>query len=335
VLGQTSREQRQPFIEKNHQQLSVRRQCELLQVNRGALYYETKDKGLDDIGLLNEIRDIWDRYPFYGYRRITVELKRKGYLVNRKRIQRIMKLGGICAIYPGPNTSRRNRLHAVHPYLLKQMQISEPNQVWMVDITYLRMRSGFVYLVAFIDVYSRYIVGWHISTTLETTFCKDVLKSALLIAHPEIVNSDQGCQFTSEEWVGFLIENKIKISMTGKGRCKDNIYIERFWRSLKREEFYLNDYGSIKELKKAIAVYMEFYNHKRPHQSLSYQTPASLYFEASEAIIDDFPGALPQTPGYLWTQCKFSENKVAGDLTPTTLHRVTVIGVPACSVIKF
>jgi putative transposase len=288
VLEQTPREQRQQFVDASHETLSLRRQCELLQVNRSALYYRPKGEDADDISMLNEIRDVWERYPFYGYRRITKELRRKGYVVNHKRVQRLMKTAGICAIYPGPNTSRRNKQHIIHPYLLKDLVITRPNQVWMVDIIYLRMEGGFVYLVALIDVYSRYIVGWGLSTTLETAFCMDALKSAMSMAHPKIVNSDQGCQFTSDEWVTFLKDNEIQISMTGKGRCIDNVYIERFWRTVKREEFYLNDYASIKALKQAIAEYMAFYNNRRPHQSLGYLTPANLYFNEAPAAVVGF-----------------------------------------------
>jgi putative transposase len=244
------------------------------------LYYKEKPADIDDIDLLNVIRDIWERYPFFGYRRITKELRNNHQIkVNRKRVQRLMVWGGIQAIHPGPNTSKRNKLHAVHKYLLRDIEITRPNQAWMVDITYLRMPSGFMYLVALIDVYSRYIVGWALSNTLETEFCIDALKSGLEFGTPEIVNSDQGSQFTSDDWIDFLREWDIKISMTGKGRCTDNIYIERFWRSFKREEFYLNDYESVKELKKAIGAYIEFYNKRRWHQSLDYKTPAAVYFE--------------------------------------------------------
>jgi len=243
------------------------------------LYYQGKPPDIDDVELLNMIRDVWMRYPFYGYRRITKELRGNSILVNRKRVQRLMALGGIHAIYPGPNTSRRNQLHAVYPHLLKGLCITKANQVWQVDITYLRMGQGFMYLVALIDVYSRYVVGWSVSNTLDTSFCVESLNSGLRLAIPDIVNSDQGCQFTSEEWIEALKEKQIKISMTGKGRCLDNIYIERFWRSFKQEEFYLNDYQNVRELKKAIAEYMEFYNHKRWHQSLGYKKPADVYFD--------------------------------------------------------
>jgi putative transposase len=251
----------------------------LLGLNRSTLYYKEKPADIDDIDLLNAIRDIWERYSFYGYRRITKQLRFNGIKVNRKRVQRVMAWGGIRAIYPGPNTSRRNKLHAVHPYLLRNLSITRPNQVWMVDITYLRMPNGYMYLVALIDVYSRYVVSWSLSNTLDTDFCIDALKSGLADAQPEIINSDQGCQFTSDDWISYLREWNIKISMTGKGRCLDNIYIERFWRSFKCEEFYLNEYGSVKELKNAISAYIKFYNQRRWHQSLEYKTPASVYFE--------------------------------------------------------
>lgn len=250
----------------------------MLGLNRSTLYYQEQAVARDDIDVLNAIRDVWERYPFYGYRRITKELRANGYSVNRKRVQRLMVWGEIQAIYPGPNTSRRNKLHAVHPYLLRDLAITHANQAWMVDITYLRMANGFMYVVALIDVHSRYIVSWSLSNTLDTEFCIDALKIGLEQAQPEIINSDQGCQFTSEDWIHILREWGIKISMTGKGRCRDNIYIERFWRSFKREEFYLNEYGSIKELRQAISVYIEFYNQRRWHQSLGYKTPAEVYF---------------------------------------------------------
>ena len=278
-MGQIPREQRRELIELAPDKLSTRRCCDLLGLNRSTLYYKEKPASIDDIDLLNMIRDIWERWSFYGYRKITRELRARGMMVNRKRVQRLMVWGGIRALYPGPNTSHRNKLHAVYPYLLRDLEITHVNQVWMVDITYLRTPGGFMYLVALIDVYSRYVVSWSLSNTLDTDFCMDALKSALADAYPEIINSDQGCQFTSDDWVNYLREWKIKISMTGKGRCKDNIYIERFWRSFKCEEFYLNEYGSVKELRESILAYIEFYNQKRWHQALDYKTPASVYFE--------------------------------------------------------
>lgn len=259
-------------------QLSLRKRCGLLGINRSTLYYKKTVIAIDDTTLLNEIRDVWLKWPFYGFRRITRELRHKGIAVNRKRVQRLMKLGGICALYPGPKTSLKNKAHAIYSYLLSGMTIVRPNQVWMTDITYLKMGAGFMYLVAIIDVYSRFVVGWSLSNTLDTFSCLDALAQALDKAIPEILNSDQGCQFTSENWTKALAENKIKISMTGKGRCRDNIYIERFWRSLKQEEFYLKDYESVPLLKKAVSQYIEFYNTQRWHQSLGYKRPADVYF---------------------------------------------------------
>lgn len=279
-MEQIPGEQRRKLIDVAPQELSIRQCCDLLGVNRSTLYYKEKPVDIDDVDLLNTIRDIWERYPFYGYRRITKELKANhGLKVNRKRVQRLMAWGEIQAIHPGPNTSKRNKLHAIHKYLLRDVRITHVNQAWMVDITYLRMPDGFMYLVALIDVYSRYVVGWSLSNTLETNFCIDALKSGFEHAIPEMINSDQGSQFTSDDWINFLREWDVKISMTGKGRCSDNIYIERFWRSLKREEIYLNEYKSVKELRKAINAYIEFYNQRRWHQSLDYKTPASVYFE--------------------------------------------------------
>lgn len=279
MLEQTPRQQREELVDVKHAELSLRRQCELLQINRSMLYYKEKMVDAGDLDLLNEIREIWERYPFYGYRRIREELKNKGHVINHKRVQRLMYLGKIQALYPGPNTSRRNKLEGIYPYLLSKLSITEPNKVWMVDITYLRLDGGFMYLVALIDVHSRYIVSWSLSNTLETSSCLEALKKGLVYAIPEIINSDQGCQFTSEDWVDFIEKNGIKISMTGKGRCLDNVYIERFWRSFKYENFYLNEYNSVQELRDGISNYVEFYNQRRWHQSLDYKTPADVYFE--------------------------------------------------------
>lgn len=256
----------------------MRRQCELLKVNRSTVYYQPAPISKNDVLLMNEIRECWERYPFYGYRRITKALQSVGHFVNRKRIQRLMQLMGLKAIFPGPKTSIKNKSHAVYPYLLKNLAITQPNQAWMVDITYLKLGHGFMYLVALIDVHSRFVVSWALSNTLHTDFCIEALDNGFKQAMPEIVNSDQGCQFTSEDWIERLKACGIKISMTGKGRCLDNIYIERFWRSLKYEEIYLNDYDSVSDLKKSVAEYIEFYNHKRFHQSLDYKTPAEVYF---------------------------------------------------------
>jgi putative transposase len=258
--------------------LSMRKQCELLTLNRSTLYYEAVPAKQDDVELMNVIRDIWEKRPFYGYRRITPSLLVMGYTVGYKRVKRLMKEAGIKAIYPGPNTSRRHHKAIVRPYLLKDWVPIAANGAWMVDITYLRLAQGFVYLVALIDVHSRYVVGWELSNTMSTTFCLEAFNMAKKLGTPVVVNTDQGSQFTSEAWLKSLTEKGILVSMTGKGRCLDNVYIERFWRSVKQEEFYLNEYTSVKALRQAIAQYIEFYNNERFHQSLEYQTPASVYF---------------------------------------------------------
>ncbi len=263
--------------------LSLMKRCELLGINRSRLYYEKKAKANDEIWLMNLIRDIWLKYQFYGYRKVTRELKVVyGKTVNRKRVQRLMKVLGIEALYPKPKTSLAIQDHHKYPYLLKGLKIERVNQVFMVDITYLRLGNGFVYLTALIDVYSRYIAGWHLGEALTTECCLKALEKALKKAKPEIINSDQGCQFTSELWVTTLMKAQIKISMDGKGRCHDNIYIERFWRSIKYEAIYLNEYDDFDELKKGVDHYIKFYNSKRYHQSLNYETPENVYFKYSE-----------------------------------------------------
>jgi putative transposase len=259
----------------------MRKQCDLLGINRSTIYYEAKGKAGDDVELLNEIRDIWEKQPFYGYRKITHSLKAAGWEVNHKRVQRLMKQGGIHALYAKPRTSVKDAKARVYPYLLKGVDINRPNQAWQVDITYLRHGNSFMYLVALIDMYSRYVVGWSLSNTLDTESCINAVSLALANGSPEVINSDQGCQFTSELWISCLLAAGVNISMTGKGRCIDNIFIERFWRSFKQEAFYLNDYGSMIDLKAAIAAYVHFYNHERWHQALAYRRPAELYFTAN------------------------------------------------------
>jgi len=264
----------------------MRRQCELLNVSRSTHYYQSASTSKEDVLLMNEIQEIWSRYPFYGYRRIARTLRAAGHRANRKRVQRLMQQMGIRAIFAGPKTSIKNSKHAIYPYLLRDVAISRSNQAWQVDITYLKVGKGFMYLVALIDIHSRYVVGWSLSNTLHTDFCMAALDKALVHGIPGIINSDQGCQFTSEDWVKALNDKHIKVSMTGKGRCLDNIYIERFWRSLKYEEIYLNNYDDVNELRTATSHYIEFYNHTRPHQSLDYKTPAEVYFSQVETPVD-------------------------------------------------
>lgn len=247
------------------------------------LYYKGKSDE-EDIWLINLIREIWQSHPFYGYRKIKAVLElEQGLLVNNKRVLRLMNLAGIKALYPKPKLSKINREHKIYPYLLRNVMVREINHVWMVDITYLKLETRFVYLVALIDVYSRYIVGWNISFELDTENCLDALKLALRNGTPAIVNSDQGCQFTSEDWIAALTKLYIRISMDGKGRCKDNI--ERFWRTIKYEAYHLNEYDTFEELYLGIKEYINFYNDKRPHQALKYKTPKMLY--ANKNVRDD------------------------------------------------
>jgi putative transposase len=266
---------------KKHPLISVVRRCELLKVNRSTIYYQSDKPDEDDIWLMNLIRDIWLQYPFYGYRKITCELRVVyNQIVNHKRVLRLMNVMEIEALRPKPKTSIKMAGHVIYPYLLHNMEITRPNQIWMVDLTYIKFKSGFVYLIALIDVYSRYVVGWSLTETMHTAGCLAALKQALKIAKPEIINNDQGSQFTSETWILTLLNLAIKISMDGKGRCLDNVYIERFWRTIKYEAIYLNEYDCLKALYKGIKHYIRFYNDERYHQSLDYATPASVYFSS-------------------------------------------------------
>lgn len=268
---------------KDHPALSMTRRCELLKVNRSTVYYQSDKPDEDDIWLMNLIRDIWLQYPFYGYRKITRELRVVyDHIINHKRVLRLMNAIGIEALRPKPKTSIKMAGHVIYPYLLNNMEITHSNQVWMVDLTYIKFKSSFVYLIALIDVYSRYVVGWYLAETMHTEGCLCALRQALKLAKPEIINNDQGSQFTSWPWLLTLIELGIKISMDGKGRCLDNVYIERFWRSIKYEAIHLNEYDSLKALNKGIKNYIQFYNYDRYHQSLYYKTPASVYFSSKK-----------------------------------------------------
>lgn len=265
------------MIEHINDTLSVKRKCELLSIARSSIYYQTRSVVNDDTTILNEIRDIYQELPFYGYRRITIQLRQRGFEVNHKKAQRLMQLIGLKAIYPKKRTTVRDSSHKVYPYLLRDLIIDKPNQVWQVDITYIKIKNGFVYLVCLIDVFSRKIMGWNISTFLDTESCILALEKALKCGHPQIINSDQGCQFTSEMWTQFLINFEIKISMDGKGRWVDNKYVERLWRTIKYENVYLHSYETVDQAKINIANYIAFYNTQRPHQKLNYHTPNDIF----------------------------------------------------------
>lgn len=255
----------------------MRRQCELLSVNRSSLYYNPQPADDFTLTLMRLIDEEYTRHPFYGTRKMVAYLRSLGFDINRKRVQGLYQRMGLEAVYPKPNLSRRNHEHQVFPYLLRGVKIERINQVWSADITYIRMRQGFVYLVAIIDWFSRYVLDWQISTTLEAGFCIETLTRTLERANCEVFNTDQGSQFTAKNFVGVLLDKQIQISMDSHGRALDNVFVERLWRSLKYECIYLQEFIAVKELIQAIAMYFEFYNNVRPHQALDYRTPREIY----------------------------------------------------------
>lgn len=256
-------------------------QAELLSLNRARLYYRPVEATADEIRIKHRIDEIYTAHPYYGSRRITVVLNREEVEINRKRVQRHMREMGIAGICPGPNVSRRNLEHRTYPYLLRDVTSRHPNHVWGIDITYIRLRTGWMYLVAVLDWYSRYVVSWELSPTLEIDFVLETVDRALASATPEIWNSDQGSHFTSPHYIERLTNAHVRISMDGKGRALDNIFTERLWRTVKYEDVYLQDYETPKQARRGLTRYLAFYNHERPHQSLEYQTPASVYFQSN------------------------------------------------------
>jgi putative transposase len=259
--------------------LPVVRQCQLLAVPRSTFYYQRQGIAEDDLALMRLIDECHLKHPYYGSRRIRDWLEDRDQRVNRKRVQRLMRLMGITTLYPKRNLSRRNQAHRIYPYLLRGLPIERPNQVWAADVTYVPMAKGFLYLVAIIDWYSRKVLSWQLSNTLDADFCVEALQQALATyGRPEIFNTDQGCQFTSEAFTSVLQAHGIRISMDGKGRWVDNVFVERLWRSLKYEEIYLKAYESIAQARASIGRYMVFYNSERRHQSLARKTPDTVYF---------------------------------------------------------
>jgi putative transposase len=265
------------MVDQGQTEISIRRQCELLGVNRSGLYYQPVGESEENLRLMRLLDEQYTRAPFYGSRRMSAWLRTQGLEVNRKRVSRLMALMGIEAVYPKPKLSQPGEGHKIYPYLLRGLVVDRVNQVWSTDITYIRMAQGFLYLVAVMDWFSRYVLSWRLSLTMELDFCVEALKCALRRGRPEIFNSDQGSQFTSEKFTGELAAREIAISMDGRGRCMDNIFIERLWRSLKYEEVYLKDYAMVAEARDGIERWFRFYNHERPHQSLGYRTPAAIY----------------------------------------------------------
>lgn len=265
--------------------LPLSRQAELLSISRSSLYYRPVEPSQREITLKNRIDEIYTQYPFYGYRRIHQQLLRDGFALNHKTVQLYMREMGLQAIYPGPNLSKRDLQHRVFPYLLKGLAITRPYQVFGTDITYIRLKGGWLYLVAIIDWYSRYVVSWELSDTLEEEFVLKAVRLALAKGRPEILNSDQGSHFTSPQYTKMVLDAGVKVSMDGRGRALDNVFTERLWRSLKYESVYINEFESPKEARRLIAEYFEFYNNVRLHQALDYRTPAQVHLERVIAVV--------------------------------------------------
>jgi putative transposase len=267
------------LIEANHPELSVRRQCELLGLNRSSLYYEPAPAAEEDLRLMRLIDQQYTACPFYGSRRLTAWLVSQGEGVNRKRVRRLMGLMGLEAIYPKPRLSAAGRGHRVYPYLLRGVSVKRPDQVWSADITYVPLPTGFMYLAATIDWYSRLVIAWRLSNTLDGSFCLEMLEEALGQGRPEVFNTDQGVQFTAQAFTGRLESAGVAVSMDGRGRCLDNVFVERLWRSVKYEDVYLRGYEAVPQLEEGLGRYFAFYNQERLHQALGYRTPAAVYRE--------------------------------------------------------
>jgi putative transposase len=265
------------MVEYEGKELPLCQQAELLGLSRSSLYYKPAKPTAEEVAIKHRIDEIYTRYPFYGSRRIRVQLNREGHQINRKRVQRYMREMAIEGVCPGPNLSRRNQEHKVYPYLLRGIKLDYPNQVWGIDITYIRLVGGWLYLVAILDWYSRYIISWELDQSLEMGFVMKAVDKGLSLGKPQIWNSDQGSHFTSQVYVSRLEENQIQISMDSKGRALDNIFTERLWRTIKYEDIYLKEYKSPRQAREGLKQYIEFYNEERPHSSLSYRTPAQVY----------------------------------------------------------
>ena len=277
-----SRERRREMADRQHPALSTVRQCALLGISRSSVYYRPRATSLEDLAVMKLIDQQYLATPFYGSRRMTVWLQRQGRPMSRKRVQRLMRTMGLRAIFRRPRTSQPAAGHKVYPYLLGGMEITRPNQVWAADITYIPMARGFLYLVAIMDWYSRYVLSWRLSNTLDADFCVEALEEALSQGKPEIFNTDQGSQFTGEAFTGLLKQHGVRISMDGKGRYRDNIFVERLWRTVKYEEVYLKAYSNGREAKAGLDAYFRFYNAQRPHQALGYRTPAEVFSCSSD-----------------------------------------------------
>ena len=266
------------MIEWEQRELPISAQAQLLGLNRSGLYYQPVPPSAHEVALKHRIDEIYTAHPYYGYRRIAAQLHRDELSVNQKTVARYMQEMGLAAIYPGPNLSKRAHQAAIYPYLLGNVTASAPNHIWGIDITYIRLRSSWMYLVAILDWYSRYIVSWELDQTMQQAFVMEALQRALAQARPQICNSDQGSQFTSPQYTQLLRAHDVRISMDSKGRALDNIFTERLWRTVKYEEVYLKEYASPREAREGLRAYLRFYNEERLHQALDYGTPAEVYF---------------------------------------------------------
>jgi putative transposase len=273
-------EQRRSWIEGRHQRLSVARQCELLGFARSSYYYVAAGEPAENLHYQRLLDEEYTRHPFYGVEKMTFWLQQEGYAVGPKRVRRLLREMGLMAVYPKRHLSLNSLEHRRFPYLLRGVKIERPNQVWSSDITYIRLRGGFVYLVAILDWYSRYVLGWELSISLEGEFCLAALEGALARKRPEIFNTDQGLQFTSRAFQAPLLAAQVQLSMDGRGRLYDNIFVERLWRSVKYEEVYLKDYEDVRAARQGLGEYFEFYNTERFHQALAYRTPHSVHWGA-------------------------------------------------------
>ena len=265
------------LVQEDHAQLSERRQCDLLGLCRASFYYQPATESADNLHLMRLLDQQYTNHPFVGSRKMAIWLQGQGYSVNRKRVQRLMRLMGLEAVYPKPKLSLAGRGHKVYPYLLRDVTIDRPDQVWSTDITYVPLPTGFMYLAAVIDWYSRYVIAWRLSNPLDGSFCLDMLQEALDQGRPEVFNTDQGVQFTAQAFTSRLEAAGVAVSMDGKGRCLDNIFVERLWRTVKYEDIYLRCYEAVPELTQGLLCYFPFYNERRPHQALDYRTPAAVY----------------------------------------------------------
>jgi putative transposase len=295
-----NRAERLAMVDGSRTDLSVRRQCTLLRLARSGVYRQSAAPDPEELAVMRWLDEQYLATPFYGSRRMTAELRQVGHQVNRKRVQRLMRLMGLEALGPKPKTSRPSAQHRVYPYLLRGLTIDRPNQVWAADITYIPMAQGFLYLVVVMDWHSRYVLAWRLSNTMDTSFCLDVLEDALRKGRPEIFNTDQGAQFTSAAFTDKLEAAGVRISMDGRRRWLDNVFVERLWRSLKYEEVHLKAYANGLEARIGIGQWFRFYNERRPHQALGYKTPVAAW--AAEVSPVDLPlrlddaGASPTTP---------------------------------------